>query len=207
MQFTPYEGYLRTIPYIEREFSLQPERQPIVAGSSLFYNRGSLSLEVRGTYMQSSNTPLQIADSGRIRLEYAEARKTAIDIEGALRLTNISRLLFAGTLSIARETAGSNVQLPMIPSVRLTGRWETDFRIPLKAWSSVEYLSPRNIDRAGTQSLGNVFLLNVGGSTNVFPRVVIAAEALNLLDTQHEWWSGYTAPGVQFNVTAKINFQ
>jgi outer membrane cobalamin receptor len=101
----------------------------------------------------------------------------------------------------------SSSQLPMVPAVHLNGTWETDFRIPVKAWSSVDYLSKRNIDRAGAQSLGNVFLVNAGASTNVIPKIVIAGEVKNLFDVNYEWWNGYRAPGIEFNVTAKFNLQ
>ena len=206
MLFTSYDDYLKKIPYLVREFTVAPERQPVALGSSFFYNNGPLSLEVRGSFTQFTNAAVAIADSGRIYLEYLDATKTSFDVEGALQLTNISRILFSGSVVGAYEKDSSS-QLPMVPAVHLTGKWETDFRIPVKAWSSVEYLSKRNIDRAGTQSLGNVFLVNAGASTSVIPKIVIAGEIQNLFDVGYEWWNGYPAPGIQFNVTAKFNLQ
>ncbi len=206
MQFVSYTDYLTQIPYLVREAALQPERRPVVLGSSFYYNKGPFSLEVRGSFAKNSNTGIQIADSGRIRLEYAEATTTAFDVEGALQLTNISRLFFSSSITSAFEQ-GSSSQLPMVPTVRLNGRWETDFRIPVKGWSSVEYLSKRNVDCAGTQSLGDVFLVNIGASTSAIPKIILAAEVQNIFDVNYEWWQGYIAPGIQFNVSAKINLQ
>jgi len=206
MQFTSYPEYVKRIPYLAHEFTIDPERRPVVIGSSFFYNNGPLSLEVRGSFLQSTNTPVVLSDSGRIRLDYVEATQTALNIEGALQLTNITKVLFSASVTGAYEKDSSS-QLPMIPVVRMDGTWETDFRIPIKAWSTVEYLSKRNIDRAGTRSLGDVFLVNAGASTDIIPRIALAAELKNLFDVNYEWWNGYRAPGVQFNVTAKINIQ
>src|SRR5207253_9841247 len=76
MQFASYDRYLKMIPYLVREFSIQPERRPIAAGSSIFYNRGALSLEVRGSFIRSSNIAIPIADTGRIHFEFAEATQS-----------------------------------------------------------------------------------------------------------------------------------
>jgi hypothetical protein len=206
MRLTPHDQQLENIPYLVREVELQPERKPVVVGGSLFYNEGPLSMEIRGSYERSSNLPIQVADSGRIYLEYAEASKSALDVEGALRLTNVARLLYSGVFTSAHET-GTTIQVPMIPAVNINGRGEITFPISFTAWGAIEYLSPRNIDRLGNRSLDNVFLLNAGGSTTIIPRIVLSAELLNIFNTSYEWWRGYVAPGIQFNINAKVHFQ
>ena len=68
-------------------------------------------------------------------------------------------------------------------------------------------MSRRNVDRAGNQTLGDVLLLGCTLSTRAIPRAVVSFEIGNLLNTGYELWSGYSAPGRQFTLEAKINLQ
>jgi hypothetical protein len=205
-QFTSYDEYLRKIPYLDRAFVLQPERQPVRFGSSLFYHQGTCSFEVRGSYAQYSNNAIAIADSGRIHLEYVESGNAALEIEATTHPTDMTALQLSGTLTSAHET-GSSVQLPMVPAVNLRGRGEINFTFPFMLWSSVEYQSPRNIDRLGSQSLSSIVLVNAGASATVASRIVFSADLRNLFDVHYDWWNRYPAPGIQFNLSAKLRFQ
>jgi outer membrane receptor protein involved in Fe transport len=147
-----------------------------------------------------------IADTGHIHLEYAEANATRLDFN--FHYIPASALRISGTASaVSAHETGSDVQLPMTPQFLVRGRAETDGPAGTTLWSTVEYQSSRNVDRLGTQSLKDIFLLNAGGSLHTIPRLVLAAEIRNLFNLSYDWWAGYPAPGINLNVTAKFNIQ
>ncbi len=206
MNLSSYPQHVRINPYVSREIELRPERAPMNFGSSLYFWNGIFTLALKGNYEQLSDKGLTIADSGAIRLEYGAARIASVEMEGSVGTSRGSRLQFSGSLTSAHEP-GSAAQLPMVPVVRLQGRGEIDVRLPLTAWSSVDYQGPRNVDRQGVSALSGVVLWNVGVSTSAIARILLSGEIRNLLDTRYEWWNGYVAPGIEFNVAAKVNLQ
>ena len=206
MEFHTYNSLLSTVPYIDREMVIDPQRMPVRFGSSVHYRSGALSFDVRGSYASFSNHELMIADSGRIHLEYAEAKGTRLDVDGEFNPSTGVRISGGGSVVSAHES-GSSVQLPMVPLISLRGRAELDGPLFTTFWSSAEYQSSRNVDRAGTQSLKDYVLLNAGVSFHAIPRLVLNADVFNVFDTSYEWWSGYRAPGINFTVGAKLHLQ
>src|SRR5207245_10964105 len=107
-------------------------------GLSFYHARENLSFELRGSYAQTTDKSLVLADSGRIYLEYAEAAQAALDLEGSYQPIQSLRILCVGSLKSAHEK-GSSTQLPMVPAFQLRSRVEIDLQIPLSLWSSIEF--------------------------------------------------------------------
>jgi hypothetical protein len=206
MALTSYPELYRRNPYLSREVELRPERKPLNAGGTLWYNNGSLSLELRGSIAKSSDTPVSIADSGRIVLDYVDATTFALRANGTLRLE--SGLLFSlfGLIQPAYED-GTTTQLPMVPVAQLGARGECSFNSPISVWSSFEYWSKQNVDRNGSTTIPDHLLVSLGASARIIPNTVFSAEVTNVLNTSYEWWGGYIAPGTGFLLTAKANFR
>lgn len=201
-----YDDEITRNPYLVQDLELRPERKPINFGGSLWYNNGIVTMEVRGSFSKSSNHAITLADSGRIKLEYVDALQTVLEGEGSLKPTANTRLTFTGTLQPSTED-GSTTQLPMTPLVKIVGRGELELTRPFIIWSSLEYQSKRNVDRQGTNTLGDLVLLGAGASTSIIPRTMLTLEISNLLNTAYEWWSGYVAPGRRIMAGAKIGLQ
>jgi len=206
MRLETYDDVVRLNPYIARELVLQPERQILNFGSSVWYNRGMLTLEVRAAFSKSTGKNLTIADSGRIRLEAADVFQSVIAGEGTVRLSARSRINFTGVLQPSFED-GSTTQLPMTPIVKLGAKGELDVLPILTIWSALDYRSKENIDRAGTRTLGDLVLLGAGATSSVLSRVVLTFDASNLLNSSYSWWEGFPAPGRTLTVGAKLRLQ
>jgi len=206
MYLSKYGDHSRQNPYLVRDIDLRPERKPIHVGGTLWYNRGILTLELQGSYAESSNKEITLADSGRIRLEYVDAKQVQIQATGSVNVSERGRLSFTGIIQPAREKSGSS-QLPMLPLVTVQGRGELDLDIPLVLWSSVEYQSKRNVDRTGATPLGDFLALGAGASTKIIPRALLSLEISNIFNTAYQWWSSYVAPGRRIMLEAKIHLQ
>jgi hypothetical protein len=206
LHLTTYDEHIRDNPYLVRELELRPEKRPVRLGSSLSYRDENLSLRLSGSFTHSNDKDITLSDSGRIILAYVDADQVVVEAAGAVSPTAATRINFSGMLQPGHET-GTSVQLPMIPIVKAMGRGEVDPIPSLTVWSSVEYWSRRNVDRAGNNTLGDVFLLGCGVSTRAIPRTVISFEIANLFNTGYEWWSGYSAPGRELTLDAKINLR
>jgi hypothetical protein len=206
IHLTTYDEHIRENPYLIREILLRPERRPIRLGTVLSFRTDRAAIQLRGSFTHSTNRDITLADSGRIRLEYADADQVAIEGLGSIDLPSGTKVTCTGAVQPGHE-AGTSVQLPMIPIIQLKGRAEQALGIPAALWASGEYMSRRNVDRAGNKTLGDVFLLGCGISTGAVPRAVVSFQIRNLLNTGYELWSGYSAPGRQFTLEAKINLQ
>jgi len=206
LHLTTYDEHIRENPYLVREILLSPEKRPIRLGTVLSYRTDRAAIQLRGSFTHSNNRDITLADSGRIRLEYADADQIAIEGSGSIDLPSGTKLKCTGIVQPGHET-GTSVQLPMIPIMQLNGRAEQGLGIPAALWASAEYMSRRNVDRAGNKTLGDVFLLGCGASTRAIPRTVVSFGIGNLLNTGYELWSGYSAPGRQFTLEAKVNLQ
>jgi hypothetical protein len=201
-----YDEQIRRNPYLVREVAIRPERKPLNFGSTLTYKSDMLSLELNGSFSHSELRDVEIADSGNIVLDYLDANQFIFQGEGIISPTTRTRLLFSGTLQPARE-AGSSIQLPMVPIVTAHVRGEMDFDLPLTMWSSINYTSRRNVDKAGNQTLGDFVLIGAGALTRSIARTVLSLEIANLFNTTYEWWNGYIAPGRRITLEAKLNLQ
>jgi len=206
LHLTTYDEHIRENPYLIREILLRPEKRPIHLGTSVSFRTDRAAIQLRGSFTHSTNRDITLADSGRIRLEYADADQVAIEGSGSIDLPTGTKVKCTGIVQPGHET-GTSVQLPMIPIIELKGRAEQDLAIAATLSASAEYMSRRNVDRAGNQTLGDVFLLGCGVSTRAIPRAVVSFGIGNLLNSGYELWSGYSAPGRQFTLEAKINLQ
>jgi hypothetical protein len=206
MQLTTYDQYIKSNPYLVRELEIQPERKFINFGGSFWFNRGILTLELNASFSKSSGKSMMIADSGRIRLEYVDAFQTIVQATGTLKPSSFTRIKFSGTLQPTNED-GTSTQLPMTPTVKVSGRGELDLPVSLTVWGSIDYWSKQNIDRLGNFTLGDVGLIGAGATASVFSTLAVSFEASNLLNTAYQWWNGYFAPGRKFSVEAKLRLQ
>jgi hypothetical protein len=206
LHLSTYDEHIRDNPYLVREFDLQPEKRPVRLGTSLSYRDEDVSLRLSGSFTHSTDKDITLSDSGRITLAYVDADQFVAEASGTVTPTSATRIKFSGTLQPGHET-GTSVQLPMVPIIKALGRGEIDPIGSLTVWSSVEYWSRRNVDRDGNKTLGDVFLMGCGVSTRAIPRTVISFEIANLFNTGYEWWSGYSAPGRQLTLDAKINLR
>lgn len=206
MLFQTYDACITANPYLRKDIDLRPKRSPINLGGSLWYNSGILTMELRASLAKSSNYPITLVDSGKIRLEYVDALSTKLEGEGSVRLTENTRIQFTGTIQPSIEE-GSTTQLPMTPLVKLVGRGELELATPFTVWSTLEYLSKRNIDRSGTQTLGDLVLVGGGITSTIIPQALISLEISNLLNSAYEWWGGYVAPGRRITLEAKLGLQ
>lgn len=206
MTLETYSDKFTSNPYFIREIGIRPERKPINFGSTLWYNAGIISLEVRGSLAKTSNTAIPIADSGKIILDYVDASKLTIRANGIVRLESGMMLSLFGLFQPSYED-GTTTQLPMVPVAQLGARGEFSFHTPITLWSSLEYWSKQNVDRAGSKIIGDHVLMSLGVSTNVIPKTVLSAEVTNLFDTSYEWWSSYRAPGIRIMINARVNLQ
>jgi hypothetical protein len=206
LSLAPYYERIEGIPYASREIDLRPERKPVVIGGTFEVRRQALAFALTGDYQWYTSKAITVASGGEIGLEYAEATMTSLEATGSLRHWNDSRLELSATLTSAHEQ-GSGSQLPMVPQFRLLGREEVTISKPLALWGSAEYQSSRYADRAATDKLESFVLVNAGAHFTVARRVVLGAEVTNLLDVGYEWWKGYAAPGIGFNVSASIRIQ
>ena len=206
VHLTTYDEHMRENPYLIREILLRPEKRPVRVGTVLSFRTDRAAIQLRGSFTHSTNRDITLADSGRIRLEYADADQVAIEGLGSIDLPSGTKVKCTGVVQPGHET-GTSTQLPMLPIIQLKGRAEQDLAIPATLSASADYMSRRNVDRAGSQTLGDVFLLGCGVSLRAIPRAVVSFEIGNLLNTGYELWSGYSAPGRQFTLEAKINLQ
>lgn len=190
------------IPYLGSDVTLRHERVPVHLGTSIQITTNAIECDGRISLRGTNDTPIPIADSGVIRLEYAKTQQVSMGISGTTHIAERARVLASANFHFAREN-GRSSQLPMAPAVRLQVRGEWTLSLPVTIWSSVEYTGPRNIDRNGTTSLGSYVLLNLGATSTIIPSTLLALEVGNLLGTSYEWWSGYRAPGT----TASLRIQ
>jgi hypothetical protein len=202
-----YDEHVQENPYFTREIAIRPERKPVRFGTTLVYKDRVLSATLSGAFTHSTNRNVTVADSsGRITLEGVAADQFTAQADGTLYASTGARIKFSGVFQPGHEI-GTSVQLPMVPIVRVLGRGELDLHSPVTLWSSVEYWSRRHIDRAGTNSLGDVVLVGAGVSTDAIPRTVLSFEIANLFNTSYRWWNGYVAPGRQLTLDARVNLR
>jgi hypothetical protein len=206
MTLESYDEHVRLNPYLVRELSLQPERQILRFGSTFWYNRGIVTMELRAAFTKSSGKDLVVADSAGLRLEPADVFQTEITAEGTVRPSPATRVRFAGTIQPSFED-GTTTQLAMTPAVKLSARGELDLLADATVWSLLEYRSKQNTDRSGSRSLGDVALLGVGATASMFTHAVLSFEARNLLNSSYSWWEGFPAPGRSFTIGAKLRIQ
>ncbi|MDI6765712.1 MAG: hypothetical protein QME52_02655 [Bacteroidota bacterium] len=200
MRLESYGELSKQIPYLQREVVLRPERIPFNLGSTFWYNSGIVSIELSSAFLKSTDKRVVLADSGKIWFTHVDAVQFFVKANGTINPTEQCRLTFNGIIQPTYEE-GKSTQLPMIPLVQVGGRAEYDFNFPLTVWSSAEFWSKQNID------LDSRFLVGLGGSSDVIPRTLLSFEVSNLLNQKYEWWSGYEAPGIVFNLNAKVNFR
>lgn len=213
MALESYGERVREYPYIDRAIDLRPERSPVQFGASFFYNSGAFSGEFQGSYrhgtgrgvLLSSITDTAIGPPERsLRMSYVDADQVVLQANGTMRLSQLSKLIFEGTIQPSFRT-GTTTQLPMVPALRLSGRLEVDPVDKFVLWGSAGYESKKNVDLEGTETLGDRILFGAGASLSAIPKTVLTFEAANLLNTSYEWWQGYPAPGRQFSLNAKVN--
>ena len=206
MTLETYSEYIKQIPYLVREPDIRPERKPVQFGGTFWYNSGILSLEINGSFAKSSNTAIVIADHGEIYLDYVDASKLFFRGDATFRLEHDLLLSLFGVIQPMVED-GTTTQLPMTPLVHIGARGETSFGSPVTVWSTLEYVSKQNVDRAATTTLGDHAILSSGCSTIVVNKVVVSATIDNLFNTAYQWWNSYLAPGRSIMINAKVNIQ
>lgn len=182
------------IPYLIANVTVRHERVPIHLGASVQMKTSVIDVGGRVSVIGTSDTPIPIADSGVIRLEYVKTQQMLMGITATTDVTERARVIASANFNYAREN-GKSSQLAMTPSVRFQTRAEWTFSFPVTIWSSLEYTGPRNVDRDGAKALEGYILLNVGASSTAVPSTLLSLEVNNLLGTTYEWWKGYRAPG------------
>ncbi len=193
-------------PYLIREIVIKPERDPLNLGSSLLFNSDVLSVRFEGSYAHTNDQRVEIADSGRIRLDYVDADRVTLGATGTLTVTDELALHFSGRIQPARAH-DSSVQLPMLPLAYADGRLQYDLPAPFTVWSELEYTSRRNVNLSGDKTLNDAVLLHGGVSTHVIPRTSLSFRIKNIFNTAFQHWDGYSAPGREMMVEAKVNLQ
>lgn len=207
MRLTGYEEHLQHIPYMNREVDLRAEKIPISLGGSYWMKKGMFDLEARVTYAEHLERGIPVSDSSdRIHLAHIYATQLAAELTGSFYPATHTGIRFGGKIQPTYEK-GRTAQVPMEPLIRLHAKSEIDLSIPLVLSSSIEYISRRAVDLAGTDYLNDVMLVGAGISTNVIPRTIISLDISNIVNIKYEWWRGYTAPGRQVVLQAKISLQ
>jgi hypothetical protein len=202
MTLTSYPDLAEKIPYLAREVMMIPEEKTVDLGGSIWYNSGMLTLEASGDYSKSTNRPLIVTDSNGIHPEFAGTWQTVLKLEGSIRPSDGFRLDFNGALRPARENGGSS-QLPMTPLGEAGVQGEFGLVPGWTFTAASRYWYKQNVDRGGSLSIGGVFLVDAGASTDLIPRVLISAGVHNLLDRKYSWWGGYPARGLDLFFTVK----
>lgn len=185
---------IQKIPYLTGMVTLRHERVPVRFGTEVEMKTASVKLEGRLSIMQTTDTPLPVADNGLIHLEYAKTQQWQLRMTGTGQFASRGRIIASANIQYAHED-GRGTQLTMVPVLELQTRGEWSFSFPVKVWASLNYTGPRTADRMGLVSLGGYALLNIGASSSVIPSTLLSVEAENLLGTSYEWWKGYAAPG------------
>lgn len=206
MYLDSYGELSKQNPYLVREVVIRPERIPINLGSTFWYNGRIISIELNSAFSKSNDHRVTLADSGRIWFDYVDAVQFYLKANCTVNLIDKCHITFKGVVQPSCKE-GKSTQLPMAPIVQVGGKGEYQFNFPLNVWSGVEFWSKQNADLAGTKTLDSRFMLGIGASSNIIPRTVLSFEINNLLNDQYEWWSGYKAPGITFNLNAKVNFR
>lgn len=202
MHLARYSGLAESVPYLAREVAIIPEEKTVDFGGSIWYNSGMLTLEMTGEYSQSDNRPLLIADSGRIRTEFAGTWQSMLRIEGSVRPRDGLRFRFHGSVNPSRERGG-NSQLPMTPMADAGAQAEYDITGWWTINGAARYWSRQNINRGALTWIGGALVADVGVSTTIVSSVLLSAGIRNLFDRQYLRWNGYPARGIDFYVTAK----
>ncbi len=205
MHLESYGEISKQIPYLKREIVLRPERIPFNLGSTFWYNSGIISIELSGAFSKSTDKRIVLADSGKIWFTHVDAVQFFLRTNGTINPVDHCRITFNGVVQPTYEE-GKSTQLPMIPPVQIGSRVEYDLNFPLTVWSTTEFWSKLNIDLDGNKMNGR-FLVGLGASSDIIPRTVISFEVSNLLNQKYEWWSGFNAPEIAFNLNAKVNFR
>ncbi|HLB00397.1 MAG TPA: hypothetical protein VJO14_03335 [Bacteroidota bacterium] len=205
MTLTFYPELAGKIPFLAREVMMIPGEKTVDLGASIWYNSGMLTLEASGDYTRSTNRPLIVTDSGRIRPEFAQTWQAILKIEGSLKPSAGFRINFNGAVQPARERGG-NSQIPMTPLGEAGVQGEFDLIGGWTFTAASRYWYRQNTDRAGAQSIGGVLLVDAGASTDLIPHLLISAGIHNLFDRRYSWWSGYPARGLDlfFMVKARL---
>lgn len=205
MHLARYSDLAESVPYLAREVALIPEVQTVDFGGSIWYNSGMLTLEMSGGYSQSDNRLLLIADSGRIRTEFAGTWQTMLRVEGSVRPQEGLRFRFHGAFNPSRERGG-NSQLPMTPIADAGAQAEYDLTGWWTLTGAARYWSRQNIDREALTWIGGTLVADAGVSTTIVSRVLLSAGIRNLFDRRYLRWNGYPARGLDFYLTAKARF-
>jgi len=205
MTLTSYPDFAVQIPFLTREVMMIPEEKAIDLGASIWYNSGMLTVEASGEYIKSTNRPLIVTDSTGIHPEFAETWQTIVKIEGSVKPSDKFRIDFNGVVSPAREKGGDS-QLPMTPLGEAGVQAGFDLIPGWTFTAASRYWYKQNVDRSGALSIGGVFLIDAGASTDLIPNVLISAGIHNLLDRKYSWWGGYPARGLDlfFMVKARL---
>ncbi len=202
MTLTSYPDLAGKIPFIAREVMMIPEERTVDLGGSVWYNNGMLTLEASGEYIKSTNRPLIVTDSTGIHPEFAGTWQTVLSLEGSVKPSELFRIDFNGAVQPAREQGGDS-QIPMTPLGKAGVQAAFDL---IPGWSftaASRYWYKQNVDRDGSLSIGGVFLVDAGASTNLIPHVLISGGIHNLFDRKYSWWSGYPARGLDVFFTVK----
>ena len=201
----PYDEQLGKIPYFARESRISAERRPVFLGSTLEFRTRKYSLAFDGSYAYYLEKEVIVSGNGDIHPEYPEASIVELGGRGTMRDDIAGNLSCGAKLSFARGR-GLSTQLPMIPVFDLTAGAEREFGV-VTGWTSIDFQTPKNTDLAGTQSIPSVVLMNLGARTIVAHRFLLGAEIRNLFNVKYDWWKDYAAPGIGFDLTAKVNIE
>ena len=204
MRLVSYDSLLRRDPWLNSQQVIRPERTPVNFGGAFSYTTKAMSLSLRGSYKQSSNTPVIHSLAGSMNVYYTDAVSASLDGEGMLSLMNGLRFTYGGTLQRVTPDSG-DTQLPMTPSLTAYGRADYDMTIlPLNMFVRFDYSGKQNVDFSGSRTLDPYVLISSGASMPVYSRMVVSLDVFNLTGTSYSWWEGYGAPGAQFNLSIKM---
>lgn len=203
-----YQKLLLSAPYVDRHITLRPERIPIRLVGGLRFGTEQLTVEGRGFYEQGENRALVIADTGAVgnlRYEYADA--TTAGIEGSVQIPLSDDLRIDAEARIAASKVDSlNRGVPMYPTIDFRGGAYMRASNDIDVHASLAYLSEERVRLIDESTIGTRFLLALGGTYHVIPRLDVFAEATNVLGVAYDTWEHYSAPGFEVRAGARYRF-
>lgn len=203
-----YRNLLLESPYVDREITLRPERVPIRLVAGLRYETATITIEGRGFFESGENRPMVISDTGEVgNLRYEYGDVTTAGIEGSIWILPLENLRINAEARIAASKVDSlNKGVPMYPAVDLRGEAFLKASDDIDLQALVVFLSEQRVRLIDETTIGTRFLLGLGGTYHIIPRLDVFAGVTNLLGISYDAWEHYSAPGLEVRAGARYRF-
>ena len=206
-----YRELIMTAPYVEREIALRPEKLPLNFTIGARYAVEGVTIEA-GAYMeQAENTPAVVVASDSA-LCYDRFERRSAGIRGSADIETMAPLSFLleGRIGSSIDRATERT-IPLHPLIDLRGTIGYDLGRSIDLFADIRFQSARPVGfdtsaAPNPRDLPAHFLVDVGGSWAVLPRLDITASVTNLLGTAWETFPGYSAPGLEVRAGARLEF-